>query len=65
VVSIPACHAGDPGSIPGNCDFFVFLVSSLSWFLSPRIYEELYIHFPWAINQRPRALILTVYLSGQ
>ena len=22
VVSIPACHAGDPGSIPGNGDFF-------------------------------------------
>ncbi|URE18752.1 hypothetical protein MUK42_05455, partial [Musa troglodytarum] len=21
VVSIPACHAGDPGSIPGNGDF--------------------------------------------
>jgi hypothetical protein len=28
VVSIPACHAGDPGSIPGNGDlpfsFFLF-----------------------------------------
>ena len=24
VVSIPACHAGDPGSIPGNGDFFYF-----------------------------------------
>jgi hypothetical protein len=22
VVSIPACHAGDPGSIPGNGEFF-------------------------------------------
>ncbi len=22
VVSIPACHAGDPGSIPGRGDFF-------------------------------------------
>ena len=25
VVSIPACHAGDPGSIPGNGEFFVIL----------------------------------------
>jgi hypothetical protein len=26
VVSIPACHAGDPGSIPGNgvLRFFIF-----------------------------------------
>ena len=24
MVSIPACHAGDPGSIPGNGDFFFF-----------------------------------------
>ena len=24
VVSIPACHAGDPGSIPGNGDFTPF-----------------------------------------
>jgi hypothetical protein len=24
VVSIPACHAGDPGSIPGNGAFFIF-----------------------------------------
>ena len=24
VVSIPACHAGDPGSIPGNGEFFYF-----------------------------------------
>ena len=24
VVSIPACHAGDPGSIPGNGAFFFF-----------------------------------------
>ena len=24
VVSIPACHAGDPGSIPGSGVFFVF-----------------------------------------
>jgi hypothetical protein len=23
VVSIPACHAGDPGSIPGNGDIFL------------------------------------------
>ncbi|KAF8099827.1 hypothetical protein N665_0237s0078 [Sinapis alba] len=31
VVSIPACHAGDPGSIPGNgVYFFAFIV-----FLSP------------------------------
>ena len=30
VVSIPACHAGDPGSIPGN-GVFVFLFSFLSW----------------------------------
>ena len=25
VVSIPACHAGDPGSIPGNGEYFHFL----------------------------------------
>jgi hypothetical protein len=25
VVSIPACHAGDPGSIPGQEDFRAFL----------------------------------------
>ena len=25
VVSIPACHAGDPGSSPGRGDFFYFL----------------------------------------
>ena len=24
VVSIPACHAGDPGSIPGNGVFFFY-----------------------------------------
>ena len=24
VVSIPACHAGDPGSIPGRGAFFSF-----------------------------------------
>ena len=24
VVSIPACHAGDPGSIPGRGAFFIF-----------------------------------------
>ena len=24
VVSIPACHAGDPGSIPGRGAFFLF-----------------------------------------
>ena len=24
VVSIPACHAGDPGSIPGRGAFFFF-----------------------------------------
>ena len=24
MVSIPACHAGDPGSIPGNGEFFSF-----------------------------------------
>jgi hypothetical protein len=27
VVSIPACHAGDPGSIPGNGVFFCIFVS--------------------------------------
>jgi hypothetical protein len=30
VVSIPACHAGDPGSIPGNGDFFILSVASES-----------------------------------
>lgn len=25
MVSIPACHAGDPGSIPGNGEFFNFV----------------------------------------
>ena len=29
VVSIPACHAGDPGSIPGNGDFFSFCFLTL------------------------------------
>ncbi|CAD5174025.1 unnamed protein product, partial [Musa acuminata subsp. malaccensis] len=24
VVSIPACHAGDPGSIPGNGEIYFF-----------------------------------------
>ena len=28
VVSIPACHAGDPGSIPGQGDFCA-LISTL------------------------------------
>ena len=28
VVSIPACHAGDPGSIPGRGAFFVFCYST-------------------------------------
>ena len=27
VVSIPACHAGDPGSIPGRGAFFIFITS--------------------------------------
>jgi len=35
VVSIPACHAGDPGSIPGNGDLFYFrlykLIGPYSW----------------------------------
>ena len=26
VVSIPACHAGDPGSIPGRGDLFAFSI---------------------------------------
>jgi hypothetical protein len=26
VVSIPACHAGDPGSIPGLGDFLILLL---------------------------------------
>ena len=26
VVSIPACHAGDPGSIPGRRDYFAKLM---------------------------------------
>ncbi len=29
VVSIPACHAGDPGSIPGNGDKFYIFFSFL------------------------------------
>jgi hypothetical protein len=37
VVSIPACHAGDPGSIPGNGDFFssfIFgILLQLLWWL--------------------------------
>ena len=30
VVSIPACHAGDPGSIPGNGDTILFFGPDLS-----------------------------------
>ena len=34
VVSIPACHAGDPGSIPGREDFALcFLLFALRLFL--------------------------------
>jgi hypothetical protein len=32
VVSIPACHAGDPGSIPGNGVFFRIFVSFYFFF---------------------------------
>nr|PNR40654.1 hypothetical protein PHYPA_018057 [Physcomitrium patens] len=28
VVSIPACHAGDPGSIPGSGDFKFFFLGT-------------------------------------
>jgi hypothetical protein len=31
VVSIPACHAGDPGSIPGRGGFFFFAVLELKY----------------------------------
>lgn len=27
VVSIPACHQGDPGSIPGNDVFSIFIIN--------------------------------------
>ena len=39
VVSIPACHAGDPGSIPGNGAFFVVL----SVFISSPLFFHLII----------------------
>ena len=33
VVSIPACHAGDPGSIPGRGAFYYFFTFSLISYL--------------------------------
>ena len=35
VVSIPACHAGDPGSIPGNGVLFIFWSSINSQVYGP------------------------------
>ena len=29
VVSIPACHAGDPGSIPGNGELCIFFFANV------------------------------------
>ena len=37
VVSIPACHAGDPGSIPGN-GVFLFVSSFFGFISTPSIY---------------------------
>ena len=32
MVSIPACHAGDPGSIPGNGDPFLLRVDIFGYY---------------------------------
>ena len=46
VVSIPACHAGDPGSIPGNGDLvFVSVVSN--WLL--QFYQYVH-HTRWLLQ---------------
>ena len=40
MVSIPACHAGDPGSIPGNGDFFSFFANCVEL-----LFEHSFLHF--------------------
>jgi hypothetical protein len=50
VVSIPACHAGDPGSIPGNGDFFASMFSVITFlcvfwiYLAPRELVSLFLY---------------------
>jgi hypothetical protein len=39
VVSIPACHAGDPGSIPGRGAFFLQQEIQFYFLLENLIYE--------------------------
>ena len=43
VVSIPACHAGDPGSIPGNGVFFFVFANKL--------FHSTVNHFIWEMNR--------------
>ncbi|KXG33319.1 hypothetical protein SORBI_3003G288500 [Sorghum bicolor] len=45
VVSIPACHAGDPGSIPGNGVYFFLLatVTFTLWFFLSHIFQKAYV----------------------
>jgi hypothetical protein len=44
VVSIPACHAGDPGSIPGRGEFYVHLSTYLH--LEPHLHTSTpFFHF--------------------
>ena len=38
VVSIPPCHGGDPGSIPGRVDFLHVQRGILSWCFFPLIF---------------------------
>ena len=40
VVSIPACHAGDRGSIPRRGDIFFFLAAKLSFRIISQLVDE-------------------------
>ena len=41
VVSIPACHAGDPGSIPGHGAFYFYLYNPRLFHFATRSFQNL------------------------
>ena len=55
MVSIPACHAGDPGSIPGEGAYFFFFLSLITFiFFNP--INSLIIFYPEKIKLKNNGL---------
>ena len=50
VVSIPACHAGDPGSIPGPGDLFLLITPSKKVQVLPGLEPGLQGSKPWVLT---------------